>query len=93
MVLVVLVVGGVGRFVGVNLSSNYPYLTTCRSNKEAAGPLARTGAFYVPVERTEAVQAAREGLPIFGEEQRIMEAVRITYMCLYVYIYMYMYLC
>ena len=40
-----------------------------------AGPLSRTGAFYVPVQRTPAVVASREGLPIFGEEQRVMEAV------------------
>jgi ATP-dependent RNA helicase DHX37/DHR1 len=41
----------------------------------ASGPCSRTGAFYVPVNRTEAVSRAREQLPIFGEEQRVMEAV------------------
>ena len=33
------------------------------------------GAFYVAVQRPARVQAAREGLPIFAEEQRIMESV------------------
>jgi ATP-dependent RNA helicase DHX37/DHR1 len=50
-----------------------PILVSARS--AAAGPCSRTGAFYVPVDRTEAVSRAREQLPIFGEEQRVMEAV------------------
>ena len=45
------------------------------SQAVASGPYSRTGAFYVPVERTEAVIRSREQLPIFAEEQRVMEAV------------------
>ena len=40
------------------------------------GPLARgAGAFYVSVNRPDAVQKSRAQLPIFSEEQRVMEAV------------------
>jgi len=37
--------------------------------------MSSTGAFYVRVARSERVRAAREGLPIYAEEQRVMEAV------------------